>query len=416
MRQALNRLGRLLAPLPRRRLLWLLAACAVAAGAALALHEPRGTIRDAEVSSQSKRAPTRYRPTEAEWANLVVEAVEHRSFRPQQLTEGKIAAADGRSTPVFAPYSGRVRKLLVKAGDRVEKGQLLYVIEATDTVQALNELMAAAQSLAKARAAFAWAEISEQRSHALYDGKAVPLRDVQQAQSDLTAAQNDARAAEAALAAARQRLHSFGRSDAEIAAFEESGRISAETPVYAPISGTIIQRKVGPGQLVSASAGDPVFVVGDLSTVWLTIFVRETEAPKVRLGQDVTFTVAALPDRVFTGRIDYAASALDPATHRMLVRASVPNDQGLLKPEMLASVTIMAADESRTAAVPQTAVVHDGGTPRVWIAHEDKTIELRRVTTGLASGGLIQVLDGLGPGDRVITKGSLFFDRPPAGS
>src|SRR5262249_56753396 len=126
----------------------------------------------------------------------------------------------------------------------------------------------------------------------------------------------------------------------EIGEFQTTGHISAETPILAPIAGTIVQRKVGPGQYVTAGASDPVFVIGDLSTVWLVAFVRETDAAFVQVGQDVAFTVLAYPDRTFTARINYVATALDPASRRLLVRATIDNPDTLLKPEMYANVSI----------------------------------------------------------------------------
>lgn len=419
MRQSIERILQACAAQPRHVMLGAGAGIAMLAAGALLLgfnDRPSARLQNADVSSQSKRASSRYRPTEAEWANLVVEAVEQRSFRPAQATEGKISVDDNRSTPIFSPYSGRVTKLLVRAGDTIEKGQPLYVIEATETVQALNDVMAATSALAKSSAALTWAQTVETRNRNLFEGRAVPLRDLQQAQSDLTAAQNDVRAAQAAVDAARNRLRSLGKSNEEVAAFEANGRISAETPIYAPISGTIIQRKIGLGQYVSAGGGEPVFVVGDLTRVWLTVFVREVEATKVGNGQDITFTVPALPGRAFSGKIEYVAAAIDPQTRRLLVRASVDNADGMLRPEMLASIIIMARDESTTAAVPSEAVISDGSATRVWIVREDRTIELRPIKTGLTSGRMVQVLDGLSPGDRVITKGNLFIDRAPAGS
>src|SRR5262249_56231078 len=142
------------------------------------------------------------------------------------------------------------------------------------------------------------------------------------------------------LGAGRNGLGILGRTDAEIKEFENTGRISAETPIYAPIAGTIVQRKVGPGQYVNASASDPVFVIGDLTTVWLVAFVRETDAAFVQVGQDVSFTVLAYPDRTFPARINYVATPLDPASPRLLVRAPIDNPDTLPHPQMEANVRI----------------------------------------------------------------------------
>jgi cobalt-zinc-cadmium efflux system membrane fusion protein len=182
----------------------------------------------------------------------------------------------------------------------------------------------------------------------------------------------------------------------------------------APIGGTVVQRKVGPGQYVTTGAADPAFVIGDLSKVWLTGFVRETDAPQVEVGQDMAFTVLAFPDRAFEAKIDYVAAALDPTTRRLLVRATIDNPNALLKPEMFASVSVFTGSNRLSPAVPRSAVVYEGDTARVWIAHEDRTIELRNVKTGLVGGGLVQILDGVVAGETVITKGSLFIDRAAA--
>src|SRR6202012_2361508 len=97
----------------------------------------------------------------------------------------------------------------------------------------------------------------------------------QNAQNDLTTAQNDVRSAETALEAAHNRLRILGRSEEQITSFQQTRQISADTPICSPIEGTVVQRKVGPGQFISSGASDPVFVIGDLSTVWLLAFVRE---------------------------------------------------------------------------------------------------------------------------------------------
>jgi cobalt-zinc-cadmium efflux system membrane fusion protein len=369
-------------------------------------------VGDTEVSSQSKlRSAHLYRPSDTEWATLTIEPVEQRPFRTERATEGKIAVDEDRSTPIFSPYAGRVTKLLARPGDGVAAGQALFTIEATDMVSAQNDFIGAISGLNKARSQLNLAQIVERRNKDLYEGKAVALKEWQQSQNDLTAAQNDLRSAESALEAARNRLRILGRTDAEITDFQNTGRISAETPIYAPIAGTIVQRKVGPGQYVNAGASDPVFVIGDLSTVWLVAFVRETDAAFVKDGQEVQFTVLAYPDRTFTAKINYVAAGLDPATRRLLVRATIDNPDRLLKPEMYANVSIVTARDLAGVAVPREALIYEGSAVRVWVAHDDKTIELREIKTGLANGSMIQAVDGLRAGERVVTKGSLFIDR-----
>lgn len=378
--------------------------------------EPAAHNHDFDVSSQSKAPRSVFQPTPAQWATLTVVPVEQHVFRSEQATEGKIAIDEDRSTLVFSPYSGRVTKLFVKPGDTVAPGQPLFVVEAPDMVQGQNDFVAAVAAANKARSQLKLAQIVAKRNEDLYAAKAVALKDLQQAQTDLSASQNDVRSAEIALEAARNRMRILGRSDQDMATLEQKGAISPEVVISSPIAGTVVQRKIGPGQYVTAGSSDPVFVIGDLSTVWLVAYVRESDADKVRLGQTIGFTVLAAPNRVFEAKVDYVAAALDPTTRRLLVRSTVSNLDGLLKPEMFANVVLYSPQDGSRVAIPRDAVIYEADTARVWVARDDKTVELRRIKTGLVNGNLIQVVDGLAPGEQVVTRGSLFIDRIAAGT
>jgi len=372
--------------------------------------------KSVETGSSVKARLPRYEPSAAEWASLTVEPVSERVFRAEHITEGKIAVNEDSSTPIFSPYAGRVTKLLVKPSDRVERGQPLFIVEATDTVQGLNDFIAALSALKSARSKLNLAEIVEKRQNDLYQGKAVPLKDWQQAQNDLNTAQSDMRSAETALEAAHNRLRILGRSEEQISSFERTRQISADTPIYSPLDGTVVQRKVGPGQFINSGASDPVFVIGDLSTLWLLAFVRESEASDIRVGQEIAFTLLAMPGRQFNARIDYVAPAIEPTTRRLLVRANIDNKDGLLKPEMFANVTIFTGGDHPSVAVPKQALIYEGQHVRLWVAHDDKSIELREVETGLTNGDLVEVKTNLKPGEKIVTRGSLFIDRAASGS
>ena len=371
---------------------------------------------NSDVSSQSRKGLQRYTPTPAEWASLTIEPVTERIFRAETVTEGKIAVDEDRSTPVFSPYAGRVMKLLVRPGDSVTQGQALFVIEAADTVQAQNDFITAMTGLNKAKSALDLAQLQYRRAKDLFEGKAVPLKDFQQAEATQVQAQNDLRSTQTALEASRNKLRILGLTDEAISTFQEKGRIDPNTIIPSPIKGTVVQRKVGPGQYVNSGASDPVFVIGDLSTVWLTAFVRETDASKVSVGQEIAFNVLALPGRSLTAHIDYVSAAIDPATRRLLVRATIDNKDGLLKPEMFANVTIYSAGDHPAVGVPKQALIYEGDQVRVWVAHQDKSIELRQIKTGLTNGDLVEVIGNLKPGEQIVTKGSLFIDRAASGT
>ena len=370
-----------------------------------------------EVSSQSRKGgQQRYKPSPAEWASLTIQPVTERGFRAEHMTEGKIAIDEDRSTPVFSPYAGRVTRLLVRPGDNVVKGQPLFVIEAADNVQAQNDFIGAMTAMNKAKSALDLAQLQGQRAKDLFEGKAVPLKDYQQSQATLIQAQNDVRSSQTAMEAARNKLRILGLTDEDIATFQEKGRINPETTIFAPIAGTVVQRKIGPGQYVNSGAADPVYVIGDLSTVWMVAFVRETDAASVSVGQDVAFNVLALPNHTLSARINYVSTAIDPASRRLLVRATIDNKDGALKPEMFANVTIYSPSDHPAIGVPKTALIYEGDQVRIWVAHEDKTIELRQIKAGLANGDLVEVIGNLKPRELIVTKGALFIDRAASGS
>jgi membrane fusion protein, heavy metal efflux system len=403
---------------PLNRRLAIGAVVLVLAGAALYgfVHVGGAAKQNSDVSSQSRRGASRYMPTPAEWASLTIEPVTERTFRAEHATEGKIAVDEDRSTPVFSPYTGRVIRLLAKAGDQVTQGQPLFVIEAADTVQAQNDFISAMTGLNKAKSAVDLAQLQDTRAKDLFEGKAVPLKDYQQSQATLIQAQNDLRSSQTALEAARNKLKILGLTDDAIAAFQEKGRIDPNTTVVSPIAGTVVQRKIGPGQFINSGASDPVYVIGDLSTVWLIAFVRETDASIVSVGQEISFSVLALPAHPFVARVDYVSAAIDPSTRRLLVRATVNNKDGLLKPEMFANVTIYSGGDHSAVGVPKQALIYEGDQVRVWVAHQDKSIELRQIKTGLINGNLVEVEGNLKPGEQIVTKGSLFIDRAASGT
>jgi cobalt-zinc-cadmium efflux system membrane fusion protein len=413
----LSEFAKRLQMLSRQQLVVGAALLALAGAALFGLVHINGTTQGhSEISSQSRKGLQRYIPTPAEWASLTIQPVTERPFRAEHVTEGKIAVDEDRSTPVFSPYAGRVTKLLARPGDSVTQGQPLFVIEAVDTVQAQNDLIGTMTALNKARSALDLAQLQHKRAKDLFEGKAVPLKDYQQAEATLIQAQNDLRSTQTALEAARNKLRILGFTDEAISTFQERGRINPETTIFSPIAGTVVQRKIGPGQFVNSGASDPVFVIGDLSTVWLTAFVRETDASNVSVGQEIAFNVLALPGRPLTARINYVSAAIDPATRRLLVRATIDNTDGRLKPEMFANVTIYSAGDHPAIGVPKQALIYEGDQVRVWVAHEDKSIELRRIKPGLTNGDLVEVEGNLKPGEQIVTKGSLFIDRAASGS
>ena len=341
--------------------------------------------------------PGTFRATPQQLKTLTVEMVQTHGFVSEELTEGKIAVNGDRATPVFSPYSGRVTRVIAGLGDTVKSGAPLATLEASEYVQAQNDLKSAAAAVKLAR-------INETRKHALYDAKGGSLQDWQSAQADLTNA-------EAAQSAVRNRLRILGKSDAEITELERAEIMNPVAALSAPIAGVVVDRQVGPGQYLQAGSGTPVFTIADPSSVWLLANVRETDAGLVKLGQSVEVRVPAYPQRAFKARVTYVAALVDSVTHRLPVRAEIENRDGALKPEMFANFRILTGDASESPAVPEAAVIYEGNAAHVWVVAGDGLLSLRSILTGRSSDGLVEVLDGLKAGERVVTKGGLFIDQ-----
>jgi membrane fusion protein, heavy metal efflux system len=341
--------------------------------------------------------PGTFRASAQQLKTLTMEVVQIHGFVSEELTEGKIAVNGDRATPVYSPYSGRVTRVIAGLGDTVKAGAPLAALEASEYVQAQSDLKSSAAAVKLAR-------INEARKHALYDAKGGSLQDWQSAQADLTNA-------ESAHSSVENRLRILGKSEAEIARLEQAEIMNPVATLTAPIAGVVVDRQVGPGQYLQAGNGTPIYTIADPSSVWLLANVRETDADLVRLGQSVEVSVLAYPKRTFKARVTYVAALVDSVTHRLPVRAEIENPGGALKPEMFASFRILTTDVSESPAVPEAAVVYEGSAAHVWVVAGDDLLSLRIIRTGRSNDGFIEVLDGLKPGERVVTRGGLFIDQ-----
>jgi cobalt-zinc-cadmium efflux system membrane fusion protein len=359
-----------------------------------------------------------FKLSDKQWASLKIQPVEERIFQDASETDGKIAIDDDLVTPVFSPYTGRVTRLIAHAGETLNKGDPLFGIQATELAQAQNDLITAVAGLRTARAQLNLATTNEKRQHDLYAAQGAALKDWQQAQVDLATAQGGINSASIALAAVRNRLRIFGKSDQDIDRLEATLdilRVDADTLVAAPIGGTVVQRQIGLGQnIVSASSGasNPVFMISDLSRVWLVGNAREEDATYMHRGDEVEVTVLAIPNKIFKARLTYVAASIDPNTHRLAVRAEVENPMGELKPEMFASFRIITGEDGAAPGVPESAIVYEGDSAHVWLANEKaKTLEIRPIKIGRNRHGVVETLEGLKAGDQIVTSGSVFIDR-----
>jgi cobalt-zinc-cadmium efflux system membrane fusion protein len=361
----------------------------------------------------SQKSGDLVRATTDQMHQLEIAKVELHPFRVQKSAIGRISYNEDATTHVFTPFAGRVVRLIAKIGDNVKRGDPLFEIDSPEVVLPQNDFLAAVASVNKARSQLALARIVEKRQRDLYEGKAVPLKEFQQAQTDLVTAQNDMRAAETALDAARNRLRILGLTDAQITDLQEKRVISRATPIYAPIDGTVVARKVGPGQYVRSDSGDSLYAITSLSSMWLKAQVPDSDIALIRVGQEVEVKVTALPGRVFKARIAAIDATSDAATRRVIVRSEIPNPDGVLKSEMFASFKITTGENEMSPAVPSDSVIREGDVATVWVENEAEPLVFQRRTVriGMEQDNRIQIRDGLQPGELVVARGAIFIDN-----
>jgi cobalt-zinc-cadmium efflux system membrane fusion protein len=342
---------------------------------------------------------------------LQVVKVETTAFRTQRSAIGQIGYNEDASTIVLTPFSGRVIRLIAKLGEQVKKGDPLLEIDSPEQLVPQNDFTAAMAAKRKAISQHNLAVIAEKRVRDLHEGKAAPSKDLQAAEAQLASAEHDLRSADTTFEAARIRLRILGRTEEEISKLEQNGTLTRVTTITAPIGGTVVARKVGPGQYVKADSGEALYVIADLSTMWLKAQIFEQDIAFVRVGQEIEAQVAAVPNRTFRARIANISSASDQITRRVMVRSEVGNPEGILKSEMFASFKIGTAEPSATPAVPTEAVIREGDVATVWVETEPMLFKRRVVEIGIQQNGLTQVRSGLAPGERVVARGAIFVDN-----
>jgi cobalt-zinc-cadmium efflux system membrane fusion protein len=340
---------------------------------------------------------------------VAIEQVGTRTITVDRNATGKVGFNEDRLTPVFTPYAGRVLELLANKGENVSKNQPLVILESPELVAAQNDLASARSDLAKAKIGLDTAQVVAERARRLYEQEAVATKDLQQAEADLTRAQDEYRRAQVALAAVENRLSLFGKDPKEIASLGE--RVDRRVVIRAPIAGTIVDRKVGPGQYIKPDAPDPLFLISDLATLWILADVYESDVALIHVGAPVEVKVPAYPTRVFPAHISFVSPTVDPTTRTVRVRCLVQNTQGLLKPDMFATIKIGAAAQQSVPVVPASAVVSEGDNSLVFVEEGSGRFRRRKVQVGQEIGASVAIANGLNVAERIAIRGGLLMNE-----
>jgi len=356
--------------------------------------------------------PDVVRVTKEQLHQLDIVTVSPHKFRVYKIAVGQIAFNEDASTLVLTPFTGRVTRVIAKIGDVVKPGDALFEVDSPEVVQAQTDLISALHGLEKARTTLLVAQRQAERTTRLLADKAISVREAEQARNDQAVAESDLKTAEGTLHSARNRLRVFiGRDQAEVDRLERERIINPLVTVNSPIEGTVIARKVGPGQYVRADAGDSLYGIANLSTMWLKANVPEVDIPLVSVAQELEVKVTALPDRTFKAQVIAIGAASDASTRRVVVRSEIPNPGHLLKSEMFASFKIATNAGEDAPSVPPEAVVWDGEQAAVWVEREPMVLQRRKIKIGMEQDGRLQVRDGLESGEQVVSRGAIFVQN-----
>lgn len=307
------------------------------------------------------------------------------------LTTGRLAYNEDSLARIAAPVSGRIGSVSARIGDDVKAGQALAIIQSP-------QVAAAAADLAQDRARRIHDEQALARARRLFESGAGSAREVEEA----TAAMQQTVVAE----------------ERDLAALSVLGGVqNTKDPAYVlrtPIGGTVTERRATLGAGVQSDDATPLFVVADLSSLWVVFDVFEQDVALVTRGAGVDVTVPAFPGRAFHGTVDHVAASLDPTTRTAKVRVGIANPDRALLPEMFARVSVRSLSTPVVSLEPQ-AVVLRGPKAFVFVETAPKHFDRREVTLGYRSEGLVQLRSGLKAGERVATKGALLLDAESGG-
>lgn len=288
---------------------------------------------------------------------------------------GRVEQPEAQLATVPARVGGRIDKLYVQfTGENVRRGQAVAEIYSPELIASAEEYRLALQNRDRMRSS---------------------------SQKDAVEGSNDL------VAASRRRLELWGVSEKQIEA-AGAGSAGPHVTIYAPAGGSVVERKVTSGQYVNA--GDALFTVADLSTVWVKADVYEFQVTQIRPGQMVEITSDALPDKVLHGRVDFIEPAANPQTRTIPVHVHVPNPAMRLRPGMYVRATFVSPSERETLVVPRSAVLDTGSRKLVYIAKSDGVFEAREIQAGPPSEELYPVLAGLKAGEQVVTNGNFLID------
>ncbi len=289
---------------------------------------------------------------------------------------GRISYDEKRITQLHPKISGWIEELFVNTtGEQVEEDTILLSIYSPRLVASQEEYVLAL------------------KNHEIL--KNSPIEDIRRGAVEL-------------VASSRARLELFDVPEHQIRELEETLAPKKALHIHSPAAGIVIRIGAREGQHVSPKT--ELFMIADLSRVWAYADIFEYELPWVEVGDETEMTLAALPGQTFRGRVAYIYPYAESKTRTVKVRIEFDNPELALKPEMFAEINVHASMQEKATVIPSEAIVRSGAQDQVFVVREPGKFEPRTVKLGLQSGGRVIVLEGIQPGEEVVTSAQFLID------
>jgi cobalt-zinc-cadmium efflux system membrane fusion protein len=348
---------------------------------------------ETEGHSEDRETTVRLSPEAVKTAGVVVEKVT--PSRPEEfMSATAVLELNGDRVSKVSPRAGgRVVKVQASLGDRVRAGQALAEIDSVEVDQAWADYL-------KSRVRVEMATKGVKREETLFQKKVSPEKDLLRARQDLAEAESD-------LLLAKEKFRLLG---VDVRLADEAARGTDHKhpliAVPAPLSGVVIDRTVTQGEVVGTDK--TLFTVADLSTLWLMMDIYECNFCRVGKGMQVKLSISAYPGKEFKGNISYLSDLIDEKTRTMKARVTIDNREGLLKPGMFATASIVSLkgpESEKVIVVPEEAVFLDGLARYVFIHEGQGRFAVREVSVGASLGRKLEIKEGLKSGEEVAIKG-----------
>jgi cobalt-zinc-cadmium efflux system membrane fusion protein len=321
--------------------------------------------------------------------------VEFSSSRQTLTLSGKVAYGEDRYSRISSPLPGRVVEVRAHLGDRIKAGDILLVVDSPDIAQAYSEYV-------KEDSELQYATRAHELAKDLYDDKALPLKDLKQAENELVKARAEFRRA-------KERLLSLRIALNELEKPLDKQQITSRFEMKSSLTGIVVERTVTPGQSVTGDSDHVLFTIADLDRLQILADLYERDLALVKEGQSAVVKVEAYPDIDFPATVTAVGDIVDPATRTIKVRAQVDNKLHKLKPEMFARLQLDVSDTAQFLTVPREAVLELDGRQFVYVVENGNRYVKREVEIANISPEQARILHGLAQGEQIVIKGALLI-------